>query len=138
MLTDSPLARIHYLVRARVEQAPQPWRSPWKRVCPPHPALEDECTAEMLRATAKARAWCTGAPALPRPSLMAYREDFSAPGGGEDADMLTALSRIQPLAVQVVLPPGRRARHVAFEDLQHRQGGPVRFSAGAGGMARAC
>ena len=104
MLTDSPLARIHYLVRAngnapvivnqdaleaRIARLAQRW--------------EDDCGAELLRAHGEglglvlAHRFATAFPT-------AYREDFSAAVAAEDADMLAGLSATSPLAVKLYRP----------------------------------
>ena len=104
MLTDSPLARIHYLVRAkghaptlanqdaleaRIGRLAQRW--------------EDDCTAELLRAHGEGLGLVLShrfATAFPT----AYREDFSAAVAAEDADLLAALSATAPLAVRLYRP----------------------------------
>ncbi|MFO1262606.1 MAG: NAD-glutamate dehydrogenase [Rhodoferax sp.] len=104
MLTDSPLARIHYLVRAR-EQAPQnvAIAALEARIARHTQRWEDECTAELLRAHGEGPGLVLAhrfAEAFP----MAYREDFSAPVAAEDADMLTGLSLTSPMAVKLYRP----------------------------------
>ena len=104
MLTDSPLARIHYLVRAkgrapttvnlpaleaRIEKLAQRW--------------EDECTAELLRAHGEGQGLLLAnrfASAFP----IAYREHFSAAVAAEDAGMLVALCSDTPLIVRLYRP----------------------------------
>jgi glutamate dehydrogenase len=104
MLTDSPLARIHYLVRARsraptsvnvamlegrIEKLTQRW--------------EDECTAEFVRANGEGQGLLLAnrfAGAFPT----AYREDFSAGVAAEDADQLAGLTEQSPLAVRLYRP----------------------------------
>ena len=104
MLTDSPLARIHYLVRAsghapssvnhdvleaRIAKLAQRW--------------EDDCSAELLRAHGEGLGLVLAhrfAAAFP----IAYREDFSAAAAAEDADMLADLSVTSPLAVKLYRP----------------------------------
>lgn len=104
MLTDSPLARIHYLVRAR-EHAPVnvDLRALEARLARLAQRWEDECTSELLRAhgegpgLALAHRFATAFPT-------AYREDFSAAVAAEDADMLASLSTASPLAVKLYRP----------------------------------
>ncbi len=104
MLTDSPLARIHYLVRAR-ENAPLnvDLRALEARLTRLAQRWEDECTSELLRAhgegpgLALAHRFATAFPT-------AYREDFSAAVAAEDADMLAGLSAASPLAVKLYRP----------------------------------
>ncbi len=104
MLTDSPLARIHYLVRARgrastavnlaalearIEKLAQRW--------------EDDCTAELLRAHGEGHGLELAnrfASAFP----VAYRDHFSAAVAAEDAGMLLALTRDEPLIVRLYRP----------------------------------
>ncbi len=104
MLTDSPLARIHYLVRARgrapasvnlaalesrIEKLTQRW--------------EDECSAELLRTHGEGQGLLLAsrfAGAFPT----AYREHFSAAVAAEDAANLVALSSETPLIVRLYRP----------------------------------
>ena len=104
MLTDSPLARIHYLVRARthapanvnlgvlegrIEKLAQRW--------------EDDCAAEFIRANGEGRGLLLAnrfAGAFPT----AYREDFSAAVAAEDAELLAGLSEQSPLMVRLYRP----------------------------------
>ncbi len=104
MLTDSPLARIHYLVRAR-EHAPVSvdLRALEARLALLAQRWEDECTSELLRAHGEGPGLALAhrfANAFPT----AYREDFSAAVAGEDADMLAGLSAASPLAVRLYRP----------------------------------
>ena len=104
MLTDSPLARIHYLVRAK-ENAPQNVHFPAleARIARLTQRWEDDCTTELLRAHGEGPGLALAhrfAEAFPT----AYREDFSAQVGAEDADMLLALSASSPLAVKLYRP----------------------------------
>ena len=115
MLTDSPLARIHYLVRAknktphnlnitaleaRITKLAQRW--------------EDDCTTELLRAHGEGQGLALAhrfANAFPT----AYREDFSAPMAAEDADMLASLSAAAPLAVKLYRPLDAAAGTLRFK-----------------------
>jgi glutamate dehydrogenase len=104
MLTDSPLARIHYLVRAKAS-APQNLNLPAleARIARLAQRWEDDCSAELLRAHGEGQGLALAhrfANAFPT----AYREDFSALVGAEDADMLLGLSDSTPLAVKLYRP----------------------------------
>jgi len=104
MLTDSPQARIHYLVRAK-ENAPHSVGFPAleARIARLTQRWEDDCTTELLRAHGEGPGLALAhrfADAFPT----AYREDFSAQVGAEDADMLVALSATSPLAVKLYRP----------------------------------
>jgi len=104
MLTDSPQARIHYLVRAKAN-APQNVSLPALegRIARLTERWEDACTTELLRAHGEGPGLALAhrfAEAFPT----AYREDFSAQVAAEDADMLTALSATSPLAVKLYRP----------------------------------
>jgi len=104
MLTDSPLARIHYLVRAK-SNAPQNVNLPAleARIARLAQRWEDDCTTELLRAHGEGHGLALAhrfAQAFPT----AYREDFSAQVAAEDADMLAGLSAASPLAVKLYRP----------------------------------
>ena len=104
MLTDSPQARIHYLVRA-TDLAPQNVSVPAleARIARLTRRWEDDCTSELLRAHGEGPGLALAhrfAEAFPT----AYREDFSAQVAAEDADMLLALSDSSPLAVKLYRP----------------------------------
>ena len=115
MLTDSPLARIHYLVRAKV-LAPQHVNlsALEARVAKLAQRWEDECTAELLRTHGEGHGLALAhrfANAFPT----AYREDFSAPVAAEDADMLTTLCANSPLAVKLYRPLDAGAGFLRFK-----------------------
>ena len=100
-LTDSPQARIHYLVRARTT-APQNVNlaALEARVAKLAQRWEDDCSAELLRSHGEGQGLLLArrfASAFP----IAYREDFSAAVAAEDTDMLAALSPATPLAVKL-------------------------------------
>ena len=104
MLTDSPQARIHYLVRAK-EQAPTNVNvaALELRIARLTQRWEDDCSNEMLRAHGEGLGLQLAhrfANAFPT----AYREDFSAPVAAEDADMLAELCASAPLAVKLYRP----------------------------------
>ncbi|MGI9132671.1 MAG: NAD-glutamate dehydrogenase domain-containing protein, partial [Rhodoferax sp.] len=104
MLTDSPQARIHYLVRARAS-APHPSNlaALEARIARLTQRWQDDCVLEMLRAHGEgqglqlahrfANAFPTG-----------YREDFAPAVAAEDADILAALGAAAPLAVKLYRP----------------------------------
>ncbi len=104
MLTDSPQARIHYLVRAK-DNAPYVanFAALEARITRLTQRWEDDCAAELLRAHGEGPGLALAhrfSEAFPT----AYREDFSAQVGAEDADMLLALSPTAPLAVKLYRP----------------------------------
>ena len=104
MLTDSPQARIHYLVRAK-ENAPHVanFAALEARITRLTQRWEDDATTELLRAHGEGPGLALAhrfAGAFPT----AYREDFLPQVGAEDADMLLALSPTSPLAVKLYRP----------------------------------
>ena len=104
MLTDSPLARIHYFVRARTN-APLHVNLPAleARIARLAQRWEDDCTTELLRTHGEGHGLALAhrfAQAFPT----AYREDFPAPVAAEDADMLAGLSATSPLGVKLYRP----------------------------------
>jgi glutamate dehydrogenase len=104
MLTDSPLARIHYLVRAK-ELAPEnvDLRALEARVAKLAQRWEDDCTQELLHALGEGRGLAM-ANRFASAFSAAYREDFSAAVGAEDAQVLAQLTPEQPLAVKLYRP----------------------------------
>ncbi|MCX7220818.1 MAG: NAD-glutamate dehydrogenase, partial [Burkholderiales bacterium] len=104
MLTDSPLARIHYLVRAK-EHAPHNvnLQALEARIAKLAQRWEDDCSTELLRAHGEGHGLALAhhfANAFSTP----YREDFSALVAAEDADMLANLTANSPLAVKLYRP----------------------------------
>ena len=104
MLTDSPLARIHYVVRTKGTAAPPADLAALEsRIARLAQRWEDDCLAELLRLHGEgpglvlAHRFAEGFPT-------AYREDFTAPVAAEDAKMLAGLSQDAPLAVQLYRP----------------------------------
>ncbi len=101
MLTDSPMARIHYLIRTRMRNSQSvDLLTLETRIAKLAQRWEDDCTTELLRAHGEGQGLALAhrfATAFP----MAYREDFSAPMAAEDADMLAGLSEAAPLAVKL-------------------------------------
>ena len=115
MLTDSPMARIHYQVRAKAG-APQRVNLPAleARVARLAQRWEDDCSAELLRAHGEGQGLALArrfADAFPT----AYREDFPAAVAAEDADMLAALSLANPLAVKLYRPLDASAGLLRFK-----------------------
>jgi glutamate dehydrogenase len=104
MLTDSPLARIHYIVRA-TESAPQNVNiaAVESRITRLTQRWEDDCTTELLRAHGEGTGLAL-AHRFAQAFSTSYREDFSAQVAAEDADVLTALSATAPLAVKLYRP----------------------------------
>lgn len=104
MLTDSPQARIHYLVRTKENAAPNLSLSALEaRIARLTQRWEDDCTTELLRMHGEGPGLALAhrfANAFPT----AYREDFSAQVAAEDTDMLVALSSTSPLAVKLYRP----------------------------------
>ncbi len=103
-LTDSPQARIHYLVRARVT-APQSVNlvALEARVAKLAQRWEDDCSSALLRAHGEGQGLLLAhrfANAFP----VAYCEDFSAAQGAEDVDLLATLTPTAPLAVKLYRP----------------------------------
>jgi len=104
MLTDSPLARIHYLVRAK-GLAPQSvdLRALEARIARLAQRWEDDCTQELLHALGEGQGLAM-AHRFASAFSAAYREDFSAAVGAEDAQVLARLTPAQPLAVRLYRP----------------------------------
>lgn len=104
MLTDSPLARIHYLVRAK-DLTPQNVNLTLleARIAKLSQRWEDDCTTELLRSHGEGIGLSLAnrfASAFPT----AYREDFSALVGAEDAEMLSGLNAAAPMMVKLYRP----------------------------------
>ncbi|MBX9899726.1 MAG: NAD-glutamate dehydrogenase [Burkholderiaceae bacterium] len=115
MLTDSPMARIHYLVRAnklapanvnlallesRIGKLAQRW--------------EDDCSNELLRAHGEGAGLALAnrfANAFPT----AYREDFSPLVAAEDANMLANLNANLPMTVRLYRPLDAEAGMLRFK-----------------------
>lgn len=104
MLTDNPLARIHYLVRARTH-APTNVNAALleARIAKLAQRWEDVCGAELVRAFGDGKGSELGlrfANAFPS----TYQADFSPQAGAEDAEILASLSTQNPLAVKLYRP----------------------------------
>jgi glutamate dehydrogenase len=115
MLTDSPMARIHYLVRAK-ESAPHEvsFSALQARISRHTQRWEDDCTDELLRAHGEGSGLAL-AHRFANAFSAAYREDFSPPVGAEDANMLAALSASSPLAVKLYRPLDAGAGMLRFK-----------------------
>ena len=115
MLTDSPMARIHYLVRAK-EHAPHTVNllALEARIAKLAQRWEDDCTAELLRAHGEGQGLAL-AHRFANAFSTAYREDFSALVAAEDADMLANLSKASPLAVKLYRPLDAGAGMLRFK-----------------------
>ena len=104
MLTDSPLARIHYQVRAK-NRAPVNVNlgALEARIAKLAQRWEDDCTFELLRTHGEGQGLSLAhrfSSAFPT----AYREDFSALVGAEDAEMLASLNPAQAMVVKLYRP----------------------------------
>ncbi|MBC3934320.1 NAD-glutamate dehydrogenase [Undibacterium sp. CY7W] len=115
MLTDSPLARIHYQVRAK-ERAPQNVNlgALEARIAKLAQRWEDDCTAELLRTHGEGGGLALAnrfSDAFPT----AYREDFSALVGAEDAEMLASLTPAAPMVVKLYRPLDAEAGVLRFK-----------------------
>jgi glutamate dehydrogenase len=115
MLTDSPLARIHYLVRAK-DIAPLDVNvaALEARIAKLAQRWEDDCTAELLRAHGEGHGLAL-AHRFANAFSTAYREDFFPLVAAEDADMLANLSTDAPLAVKLYRPLGALAGMLRFK-----------------------
>ena len=114
-LTDSPQARIHYLVRAKVV-APQivNMGALEARVAKLAQRWEDDCNAELLRAHGEGPGLLL-AHRFANDFPTAYREDFSAAEGAEDVDLLAGLTVASPLAVKLYRPIDASAGLLRFK-----------------------
>ena len=115
LLTESPMARIHYLIRAK-GSAPQNVNlvALEARVAKLAQRWVDDCTLELLRAHGEGQGLALAhrfAAAFPT----AYCEDFSAPVAAEDADMLAGLSSSAPLAVKLYRTLDAEAGNLRFK-----------------------
>ena len=115
MLTDSPLARIHYLVRAQ-QQAPHmvDLRALEARIARLAQRWEDDCTQELLHTHGEGQG-LTLAHRFVHSFSTAYREDFSAQVGAEDAQVLAALTPTSPLSVKLYRPLDAQAGMLRFK-----------------------
>ena len=115
MLTDSPMARIHYLVRAK-EHAPHNVNlaALEARIAKLAQRWEDDCTAQLLSAHGEGQGLAL-ANRFANAFSTAYREDFSAQVGAEDACMLASLSAASPLAVKLYRPLDAAAGMLRFK-----------------------
>lgn len=104
MLTDSPLARIHYLVRAKTD-APSKvnLQAIESAIAKLAQRWEDDCSTELLRSFGEDRG-LTLSNRFSNAFPSAYREHFSAQDGAEDAEILAGLSNTKTLAVKLYRP----------------------------------
>ncbi|MBI3283524.1 MAG: NAD-glutamate dehydrogenase [Burkholderiales bacterium] len=115
MLTDSPMARIHYLVRAK-ELAPNNVNltALETRIARLAQRWEDDCSNDLLRTHGEgpglvlAHRFASAFPTV-------YREDFTAQVGAEDAEMLAALSGAAPMMVKLYRPLDAAAGMLRFK-----------------------
>ena len=115
MLTDSPLARIHYQVRAK-NRAPVNVNlgALEARIAKLAQRWEDDCTTELLRTHGEGQGLALAnrfANAFPT----AYREDFSALVGAEDSEMLASLNPEQAMVVKLYRPLDADAGMLRFK-----------------------
>ena len=104
MLTDSPMARIHYLVRAR-QQAPRniDVSALEARIAQLAQRWEDDCKRTLLQihgeshGLALASRFASSFPA-------AYKEEFPGPMAADDVQVLDGLSADTPMAVRLYRP----------------------------------
>jgi len=103
-LTDSPQARIHYLVRAK-DQAPQnvDLNALEARIARLAQRWEDDCTQELLSIHGEGQGLSL-AQRFAEAFSTSYREDFSAQVAAEDVQVLAALTPSSPLAVKLYRP----------------------------------
>ena len=104
MLTDNPLARIHYMVRAR-QQAP---RHPDVAALETHIASlarrwEDDCKQALLQIHGESQG-LTLANRFADAFSTAYREDFPGVVAADDALVLSGLTRASGMAVRLYRP----------------------------------
>ncbi len=104
MLTDSPQARIHYLVIAK-GRAPHTvdLRALEGRIARLARRWEDDCTTELLRTHGEGHG-LELAHRFAYAFSAAYREDFSPAVAAEDAGVLASLSAHTPLVVRLYRP----------------------------------
>lgn len=115
MLTDSPLARIHYLIRAR-SHAPRDIdvAALEARVAQLTQRWEDECKQVLLHihgeslGLALAGRFTDGFPA-------AYKGEFSVQMAADDVQVLSGLSDASPMAVRLYCPIDSTAGFVRFK-----------------------
>src|ERR1035437_1603335 len=103
-LTDSPLARIHYLVRAR-DLAPinVDLSALEARIAKLVQRWEDDCTRVLLSIHGEGQGLRL-AQRFANAFSTSYREDFSAQVAAEDAQILAALPTSSPLAIKLYRP----------------------------------
>lgn len=115
MLTDSPLARIHYLVIAK-GRAPQEvdLRALEDHIARLAQRWEDDCTAELLRTHGEGHG-LELAHRFASAFSAAYREDFSPAMAAQDAGVLASLCASTPLVVRLYRPLNAEAGFLRFK-----------------------
>lgn len=115
MLTDSPMARIHYLVRASA-QAPQDLNlnALEARIAKLSQRWEDEFTYVLLRSHGEAKG-LTLARRFAQAYPTAYREDFAADMAAEDALVLDSLQDNNQMQVKLYRPLDAPAGMLRFK-----------------------
>ena len=117
MLTDSPLARIHYLIRAKENvRAPIDALALESRVAVLAQRWEDDCSAILLRQYGDEQGYDL-ARRYANAFSTAYREDFLPKDGAHDAAILAQLSPAQPLAVELYRPANNAPGCLRFKVL---------------------
>jgi glutamate dehydrogenase len=104
MLTDSPMARIHYLVRAR-QHAPKniDVSALEARIAQLAQRWEDDCKRTLLQVHGESQGLVlAGRFASSFPA--AYKEDFSGAMAADDVQVLDGLSQEMPMAVRLYRP----------------------------------
>ena len=104
MLTDNPMARVHYLVRSCTDTTTMPdWVALEARIARLAQRWQDVCRAALLhmhgenQGLALAHRFANGFPG-------AYQEDFTGTVAADDVVMLADLSSEKPMAVKLYRP----------------------------------
>lgn len=115
MLTDSPMARIHYLVRATA-QVPHgiDLHDLERRITALTQRWEDDCTDALLRIHGEGPGLAL-AHRFSTAFSTAYRENFAALVAAQDAEILAELSPAAPLAVRLYRPLEAAAGMLRFK-----------------------
>ncbi len=104
MLTDSPLARIHYLIRAR-QQAPKNVDVSMLelRIAQLAQRWEDDCKQALVQVHGESQG-LTLATRFAKGFPTAYQEVFPGPMAADDVQVLSELSADMPMAVRLYRP----------------------------------
>ncbi|MDP3785647.1 MAG: NAD-glutamate dehydrogenase [Undibacterium sp.] len=106
MLTDSPQARIHYLIRAKTDAPTNIDTAALEaRITKLTERWEDDCSNALLQTHGETRG-LNLSKRFANAFSTSYREDFFPAEGAEDADILAKLSHVAPLAVRLYRPMG--------------------------------